>query len=119
MDDNGGFSWLGDCDATTDEILSGKPKTESQFARARRLIETKLANGAVLAVEIMQLADDEGISFKTFKRAKEALGVVSFRRGGQWYWDLPVEVVYDDSTAEAGQPEHEGLANALVPLTVL
>jgi hypothetical protein len=119
MDENGGFCWLGDCDATADEILSGKPKTESQFARARRLIETKLARGEAPVVEIMQLADEEGISFKTFKRAKEALGVISFRRGGRWYWDLPVDVVYGDSPPEAGQHEHGGQANALVPLNFL
>jgi hypothetical protein len=83
FDESGGFTWLGDCDATVDEVMSGKPKQESRFAKARRLLETKLAHGAVLAVEIMQIADDEGISFKTFKRAKEALGVISFRRGGQ------------------------------------
>jgi len=126
LDDNGGFCWLGDCDATTDEILSGKPKTESQFARARRLIETKLAHGAVPAVEIMQLADDEGISSKTFKRAKDALGVISFKRGAVWYWDLPVDVVYEDySPPQEGQNEQEGQniqegqVNALVPLGVL
>ena len=118
LDDNGGFCWLGDCDITTDEILSGKPKQESQFAKARRLLETKLAHGPVLAVEIMQLADEEGISFKTFKRAKDALGVISFRRGGQWYWELPVDVVYED----AGQEVHnrQGVqATALVPLNCL
>ena len=59
------------------------------------------------------MADDEGISFKTFKRAKDALGVISIKRGGQWYWDLPVEVVYE----EAGQDSQGGqVANALVPL---
>jgi hypothetical protein len=113
LDENGGFCWLGDCDATVDEVMSGKPKQESQFAKARRLLESKLKNGAVPAIEIMQMADDEGISFKTFKRAKDALGVISIKRGGQWYWDLPVEVVYE----EAGQNSQEGQAtNTLVPL---
>jgi DNA polymerase III delta prime subunit len=113
LDENGGFCWLGDCDATVDEVMSGKPKPESQFAKARRLLETKLKNGAVPAIEIMQMADDEGISFKTFKRAKDALGVISIKRSGQWYWDLPVEVVYE----EAGQISQEGQAtNTLVPL---
>ena len=112
LDENSGFCWLGDCDATVDEIMSGKPKPESQFTKARRLLETKLANGAVPAVEIMQMADDEGISFKTFKRAKEALGVLSFKRGGKWYWDLPIDVVCE----EGGQDFKEGQTNALVPL---
>ena len=113
-----GFCWLGDCDVMTDEILSGKPKPESQFAKARRRLEKTLARGPVLTVEIMQLADEEGISFKTFKRAKDALGVISFRRGGQWYWDLPVTVEYEDCSQE-GQDEHGGQVTGLVPLNAL
>jgi hypothetical protein len=96
--------------------MSGKPKQESQFAKARRLLESKLARGAVRAIEIMQLADDEGISLKTFKRAKEALGVVSFRQNGQWYWDLPIEAEYEECSPEQRQNTQEGQANALVPL---
>lgn len=115
LDDNGNFCWLGDCDTTVDEVMSGKPKQESQFSKARRLIETALANGAVLSVTMEQMADDNGISYKTFKRAKEALGVISVRRGGQWYWDLPVDVVYTDMTEE-GQKPKGGQDNALVPL---
>jgi hypothetical protein len=115
VDESGNFSWLGDCDATVDEVMSGKPKAENQFVKARRLLETKLAHGAVAAVEIIQMADDGGISFKTFKRAKEALGVISFRRNGQWYWDLPIEVIYEDVSQEV-QHEQGGQGAALVPL---
>jgi hypothetical protein len=115
LDENGGFCWLGDCDATVDEVMSGKPKAESQFTKARRLLETKLAHGAVAAVEIMELAENEGISFKTFKRVKDALGVISFKRGGQWFWDLPIEVVYEDCSQEV-QNSQGVQANALVPL---
>ena len=132
LDENGYFTWLGDCDATVDEVMNDRPKQESQFAKARRLLETKLAHGAVPAVDIMQMADDEGISFKTFKRAKDALGVISFKQGGRWYWDLPVEGGYREAEQESqegqepeihathdfqeGQNTQEGQANALVPL---
>ena len=117
LDDNGGFCWLGDCDATVDEVMGGKPKTESQFAKARRLLEQALSHGAVPAADIMQMADDEGISFKTFKRVKDALGVLSFRRGGQWYWELPIDVVYEDCTSEQGQDTQGGQVTGLVPLS--
>jgi hypothetical protein len=100
----------------SEQILSGKPKPESQFAKARRLLESKLKDGAVPAVDIMQLADEEGISFKTFKRAKDALGVVSFRRDGRWYWDLPVEVVYEEGAQEERHSAN-GQRAELVPLT--
>jgi hypothetical protein len=92
--------------------MGGKPKQESQFAKARRLIETKLAHGAVPAVEIMELAENEGISFKTFKRAKDALGVMSIKRGGQWYWDLPINVVYEECPPEQGQNAQAGQSSA-------
>ena len=117
LDDNGGFCWLGECDATVDEVMSGKPKQESQFAKARRLIETALANGPVPSADIEQMAEKEGISFKTFKRAKEALGVISYQRGRLWYWDIPIEVEYEDCSSSEGQNGSEGQITALVPLS--
>ena len=101
LDENGYFAWLGDCNATVDEVMNDRPKQESQFAKVRRLLETKLAHGAVPAIDIMQMADDEGISFKTFKRAKDALGIISFKQGGQWYWDLPVEGGYREAEPDS------------------
>jgi hypothetical protein len=115
---DGEFIWLGEHDITVDEVMSGKEneKKESQFAKARRLLEKALAGGlAVPAVDIMQMADDEGISFKTFKRAKDAMGVISLKQGGQWYWQLPIDVVYTDYSQE-GQSDQGGRVNALVPL---
>jgi hypothetical protein len=111
-----GFRWLGECGATVDEVMGGKPKQESQYAKARRLIEAALSGGAVPAAEMEQLADEHGISFKTFKRAKEALGVISYQRGRLWYWDLPIDVDYTDCTSPEGQNGSEGQATALVLL---
>jgi hypothetical protein len=117
FDPSSGFIWLGECGATVDEVMSGKPKQESQYAKARRLIEVALSNGAVPAVDMEQLSDEHGISFKTFKRVKEALGVISIRRSGQWYWEKPIDVVYTDVTEER-QNGQEGQTAALVPLSV-
>jgi len=107
--DGGGFCWLGECDATIDEILSSKQRPESQFAKARKLIESVLAKGAVSAVDMQQMADEQGISYKTFKRAKEALGVISTQRGRKWYWELPIDVEYRECSSEVQ-------TTALVPL---
>jgi hypothetical protein len=115
---DGEFIWLGEHDITVDEVMSGKEneKKESQFAKARRLLEKALGGGLpVPAVDIMQMADDEGISFKTFKRAKDALGVISLKRSGQWYWQLPIDVVYEECGQEE-QTDQGGRVNALVPL---
>ena len=60
----------------------------------------------------MQMAEEQGISFKTFKRAKEELGVISVKRNGKWYWELPIDVEY----RECPQEGQEGQSTALVPL---
>ena len=86
IDPISGFQWLGECDATIDEILGKPRKRESQFAKARRFIETILAHGPVLAVEVMERAEAEGISLSTLNRAKEAIGAISAKQGDHWYW---------------------------------
>jgi hypothetical protein len=103
VDADGTFSWLGDCDITTDEMLTGKPKPESRFAKARRLIETELANGEVSAAEIFEIAEEQGISGKTLNRAKSALGVLSYQRCGKWFWQLPVDAEYTIVESSGGQ----------------
>jgi energy-coupling factor transporter ATP-binding protein EcfA2 len=120
FDEFRGFTWLGGCDATVDEILRDKPKAESQFAKARRLLESILANGQpVASVEIMERAEREDISPKTLNRAKSELGVISIKRGGKWFWQLPIEVVYTDDGRQDGQGGQDSAATALTTLTIL
>ena len=102
-----GFTWRGECDVTIDELLTGKKKPESQFDKAKRLIETALVRGPVPAADMFQMAEEEGISAKTLNRAKDDLGVHSFKRGYNWYWDLPVVVEYTD-VSQDGQHSHHG-----------
>ena len=94
IDPSGVFAWLGEYDIGIDELLRGVKKPESQFAKARRLIESELAHGPVPAADMMQMAEEEGISPKTLNRAKDALSVISIKRGIQWYWELPIDVAY-------------------------
>jgi hypothetical protein len=109
LDAAGGFVWLGDCDATIDEILCGTGKSESQFAKARRFIETALKDGAVPAADMEQMADEQGISPKTLQRAKSALGVISTKRGGKWYWEIPIEAEFSMVNDDGGQDSQDGL----------
>ena len=106
LEANGGFCWLGDYDITIDEMLSGVSKPESQFVKAPRLIETALAFELVLAVEMEQRAEGQGISPKTLHRAKAALGVVSIKRGGRWYWQLPIYAEYTEVDQESQDGQH-------------
>jgi archaellum biogenesis ATPase FlaH len=101
-----GFEWLGDCDVTVDEILGKPRKPESQFAKARRFIETTLSNGPVLAIEVMERAEAEDISLSTLNRAKEALGAISIKHGEQWFWVLPIEAECRDVTDVFQDSQH-------------
>ena len=107
LDPVGGFCWMGECDITIDELLGGTAKApKDQLSRACNLIKTTLAYGPVAAVDIMLKAEEQGISEKTLKRAKSALGVVSVKRGGQWFWDMPIEVEFTEAGQEEGQEGH-------------
>ena len=127
LDRSGGFSWLGEYEIGIDELLTGVKKPESQFTKARRLIETELAHGPVPAADMMQMAEEQGISPKTLNRAKEALGVISVKRGVQWYWELPIEAEYTVVNDEEGQGGHvshdshsyDGQSESVTMLTAL
>ena len=108
---NPGFTWLGDYEVTVEELLKGKRKNkpeqetaqpESQSDKARRLILTALANGAVSAGDIEILAEENDISMKTFNRVKGDLGVISVPLNGRWYWQIPIEAEY----TEVGEDGH-------------
>jgi hypothetical protein len=94
LEADGGFVWLGEHDVTAEELLRDRKKPDSQFIKARKLIETALAKGPIPAADMMSVAEKQGISPKTLNRAKEALGVISSKHGTKWYWELPVEVTY-------------------------
>lgn len=109
----------GDYDIDIDELLKGKPKPpESQFTKARRLIETKLANGPVPAADMEEMAEEQGISPKTMSRAKSALGVQSIKRDGRWYWELPIEAEYTVCDTDDSQSQ-DGHASPVTTLTLL
>ncbi|MDL2231967.1 AAA family ATPase [Ruminococcaceae bacterium OttesenSCG-928-L11] len=119
LDPISGFRWLGECDIGIDDLLSGKNhQPENQFSKARRLIETMLRSGSVPAVEIMQAAEEQGISPKTLNRAKSALGVISIKRQGKWFWDLPIDVAYT-VCEEDGQHSQDGQHPPVTSLTIL
>ena len=126
LDPVSGFSWQGEYDITLDEMLYNKKKPDSQLAKARRLLETELAYGEIAAVEIMQMAEEQDISAKTLNRAKSALGVISMKRGGQWFWVLPIEAEYtvveqDSQDTQDGQADnyYDGQENAVTNMTAL
>ena len=120
LDPVGGFYWAGEYDVSVEEVISGhkRPKPENQFAKARIFIEKNLRNGPVPSADILELAEEQGISEKTLQRAKSALGVYSHKINGIWHWELPIEgnctEVYED-----GQHSQDGHNTTLTALTIL
>jgi len=119
LDPLSGFRWCGECEVTIDELLSGRKQApESQSSKAKRLIESALANGPVLANDMFQMAEEQGISTKTLNRTKDALGVISIKRQDRWYWEIPIEVDYVQHE-EGTQDGQDGHAPAVTTLTIL
>jgi RecA-family ATPase len=119
FNETSGFTWLGDCDVIVEDLLNGKKnkRPESQFAKARHLLETVLASGQpVASVEIMERAESEGISLKTLNRAKSELGIISIKIGERWFWQWPVDVVYE--TNQDTQDGHDSCASNMASLTI-
>ena len=105
-----GFRWIGECDVTIDELFCGRKRNkESQLDKAKKIINKTLLKGKVPAIEIEQMAIDQGISLKTLNRAKTELGVISVKIGGQWYWEMPIDVDY----YEDGQDGHQSNVTTL------
>jgi hypothetical protein len=53
-----------------------------------------------------QAEEEQGISPKTMNRAKSALGVISVKHGNQWYWEIPIEVVYTEVSQDGQDGQH-------------
>jgi len=105
LDPHTGFRWCGEHEITIDELLGGKQQApESQSSKAKRLIQSVLAHGPVLATDMFQMAEAQGISKKTLSRAKDALGIASIKRQDKWYWQVPIEVQEEQEPQEGHTP---------------
>jgi len=107
LDPVGGFCWLGDCDVTIEELLDGKKEDKgiTQLDLAKTFIMGLLAQDEVPASEIFRKGAEIGLSQITLKRAKSELGVVSVKRGSEWFW-----------TKEADQGDHSSTHDTHDPL---
>ena len=85
----GGFQWLGGYDITADEVLGGIAPKANKMEQAKRLLrELAETNNAMQSNEIVNLADEQGISKRTLENAKKELGVRAKRINNSWYWEL-------------------------------
>ena len=104
----GGFCWLGDCEISVDELLSGKKedKTNSQLGVAKSFITGLLQKGEISASHIFRQGAEIGLSQITLKRAKSELNISSVKRGCEWFW-----------TNKEAQEYQEAHMGTMIPLT--
>jgi len=88
---------------TADEALaaiSGGVEEHGALAEAQNFLIDLLTAGPLPRKELEKAADGAGVSDKTLRRAKSALGVIAERTGGiagegKWTWRLPEQSELD------------------------
>ena len=97
LDGEHGFQWKGACDLSVDDVLSGGGRFQTKTTRMEEALEQVLTE-PVPAEEVLNRAKELGVSERTLMIAKKNLGVVSEKRGSQWYWRLPEQGCKDVTT---------------------
>ena len=88
LDGERGFNWKGTCDLSVDDVLSGSGKLQTKTLQMEEELERMLREAAT-AEAVLNRAKELGVSERTLMTAKKNLGIVSEKRGSQWYWMLP------------------------------
>jgi archaellum biogenesis ATPase FlaH len=87
------IEWLGTSSHTAQSVLAVPSKTATAVAFAVSTLRTILANGPVTAEDAKAEAQRRGIAPRTLDRAKQELGVQSYKEGfgaeSLWFWKLP------------------------------
>jgi hypothetical protein len=78
-------------DITAAEILGNEDFRDHAFQlnEAKTWLGEILKTNPISADKIKELAKKEEISGATLRRAKNALAILSIKKGNEWYWDLP------------------------------
>jgi hypothetical protein len=91
--------WEGEVNLTAEEALAASRPTKGWDSRssAKEFLLDILAGGPVLQTVILERAAEHGFSYDQLKRAKQPLGVRSFKKreaglDSPWLWALPQHV---------------------------
>lgn len=87
---------IGVSETSGQELLNlGSGEERSERAEAIEILESELGSETRRVKEVKAAVLSAGVSPRTLDRAKQALGVVSERKGfgpeGEWYWRLPID----------------------------
>jgi hypothetical protein len=84
--------WDGEVKGTADDFIGGgtKERGSPKQVQAQMFLVDLLADGPVLAKEVLAKAREQGHAEKTLNRAKVAADAVSYRNeeDSEWYWRL-------------------------------
>jgi hypothetical protein len=85
LDAENGFQWIGYCDVSVDDVLSGIGTVQTKTALMEDELRRMLTK-PVPAEEVFRRAAELDISERTVKIAKKNLKVQTKKLGGQWVW---------------------------------
>jgi len=88
LDAENGFQWIGYCDVSVDDILSGTGSVQTKTVQMENELRRMLIE-PILAEDVFRRAAELDISERTVKIAKKNLDIQSDRIGEHWYWRLP------------------------------
>ncbi len=109
---DGQFFWTGISDLTAGQVLQADrfKDADSKLEIAKDFLTDYLADGPRSAKEALRDAEDAGIRFPTFKRAKQALEIESYQepgKRGNWFYRLPQSVDQDASADQSSLYSHD------------
>ena len=88
--DDTGLSWYGVIEIDGESLANAQPrKRQHQMKAAGAWLRDMLKSGPMAAQTVLDMASGEGISEKTLQRTKIAMGILSEKVRGAWYWKLP------------------------------
>ncbi|HYW76098.1 MAG TPA: hypothetical protein VFA48_05685, partial [Gammaproteobacteria bacterium] len=73
---------------SADDALTGEDDSSPKISQAKDFLYDQLAAGSRKSTEIYRLAEQQGISETTLKRARQQAGINSYQVNGQWHMAL-------------------------------
>jgi putative DNA primase/helicase len=99
------IEWLGESPETADELTAPVASVRHAYRKlnAAELIKEQLALGPLPSVVLDQQLRDAGISEKTYRRARQEVGVESYQTREGWVSALPTQMVRRSDGQPSGQ----------------
>ena len=83
-----GFRWIGQEEYEVEDLLSHKSKTDSKLDKAKDYLQLLLSGTDMACADIFDKMRANGIGKRTVEQAKKDMGIVSYKSGDKWYWQL-------------------------------